>query len=123
MRLVLQLSASRAAAADEVRHARTMGTLAEAAGATAAPTQHKAQWQTRPLYALALENAIEGCVCETFAALMGMRTTRRCRDRDAARSHARSGRESFASHPDLLELPVRRPRGEGNVVSLPGACG
>ncbi|CAN5534867.1 hypothetical protein BH09MYX1_BH09MYX1_41090 [soil metagenome] len=58
---------ARAAAADEARHARTIAALAERyEGATHDPKV--VQTGTRSLFAIALENAVEGCVHETFAA-------------------------------------------------------
>ncbi|MBX3191091.1 MAG: hypothetical protein KF819_29105 [Labilithrix sp.] len=57
------------AEADEVRHARVLATLARREGATlsAAPVQHGG---VRALVDIALENAIEGCVRETYGALV-----------------------------------------------------
>jgi hypothetical protein len=67
-------SLSRAAlrsAEDEVRHARTMGELAAEFGAIAkAPTV--SQGEVRPVLDIALENVVEGCVRETFGALVAM---------------------------------------------------
>ncbi|WP_375755431.1 hypothetical protein [Corallococcus exercitus] len=61
--------AARRSAKDEVRHASAMESLARRHGApmpelTVAPFQH------RSLEALAIENAVEGCVRETFGALL-----------------------------------------------------
>ncbi|WP_257457009.1 hypothetical protein [Archangium lipolyticum] len=61
--------AARRAAADEVRHARAMGTLAERHGAPV-PAVEVEPFQPRSLERLALENAVEGCVRETFGALL-----------------------------------------------------
>jgi hypothetical protein len=58
------------ARADEVRHAREMGELARAFG-VAAPRAEVAPSRVRPLVEIAIENAIEGCVRETFGALVG----------------------------------------------------
>lgn len=60
------------AARDEIRHARATGALARRFGAqprvpVVAPTQ------PRSLEAMALENAIEGCVRETYGALLATR--------------------------------------------------
>lgn len=57
------------AAQDEVRHARIMERLAWARGA-ARPKQKFARIRPRPLVDIARENAREGCVAETFAALL-----------------------------------------------------
>ena len=58
------------AEADEVRHARVLGALARREGAalTNAPVQHG---PVRALLAIALENAVEGCVRETYGAIVG----------------------------------------------------
>jgi hypothetical protein len=60
---------ARRAARDEVRHARAMGTLAERHGAPVPPVEVE-PFQPRSLERLALENAVEGCVRETFGALL-----------------------------------------------------
>jgi hypothetical protein len=62
-------SAARRAARDEVRHARTMAALARRRHArVAAPTRSRSK--ERSLEAFAVENAVEGCVRETFGALL-----------------------------------------------------
>jgi hypothetical protein len=59
------------ARADEIRHARSMGALARAYGAQPVePTLNDPGELT--LEALALDNAVEGCVRETYAALRAM---------------------------------------------------
>ena len=59
---------SRAAAKDESRHASRFASLAIALGATPMPLLYEA---TAPsLFDLAVENATEGCVRETFGALV-----------------------------------------------------
>ena len=63
---------AKAAARDEVRHARAMTALAKQRGAVPEPARVGAM-PLRSLEALALENAVEGCVGETFAALMAYR--------------------------------------------------
>jgi hypothetical protein len=78
-RLARELAAHRApvrlrraavrAARDEVRHARVATALAERAGATVRrPRVPKGR--VRSLEAIAVENAVEGCVHETFAAAL-----------------------------------------------------
>ena len=57
------------ARADEVRHAREVGALARAFGAEVA-TPEVGRTNVRPLAEIALENAVEGCVRETFGALL-----------------------------------------------------
>ncbi|WP_147443739.1 hypothetical protein [Corallococcus sicarius] len=61
--------AARRSAGEEVRHARVMEALAVQHGA-AMPELTVAPFQPRSLEALALENAVEGCVRETFGALL-----------------------------------------------------
>jgi hypothetical protein len=63
------VAAARAAEADEVRHAEAMGALARAAGA-AVHAPAIARSAPRDLLTLAVENAIEGCVRETYGALV-----------------------------------------------------
>ncbi len=58
------------AAADEVRHARVTGRLARRFQGLPVATQVAAR-PLRPLEQVALENEIEGCVRETFGALVG----------------------------------------------------
>lgn len=58
------------ARADEVRHAREVGDLARAFG-VAPPRAEVGPSRVRPLVDIAIENAIEGCVRETFGALVG----------------------------------------------------
>jgi hypothetical protein len=60
-------SASRRAACDEVRHAKMTKRLAERAGAHVVHPRMKTV-PGRSLEAMAIENAIEGCVRETFGA-------------------------------------------------------
>jgi len=57
------------AALDEVRHARTMAGLARTHGAEPEPVTVPAR-RKGAVFALALENATEGCVRETYAALL-----------------------------------------------------
>jgi hypothetical protein len=61
--------AARSAAGDEVRHARAMELLARRHGAPL-PEVRVEPFRPRSLEALALENAIEGCVRETYGALL-----------------------------------------------------
>lgn len=63
------VTAARAAARDEVRHAAAVGALARARGAAVSPTCVEPVG-TRTLEAIARENAVEGCVYETWAAMI-----------------------------------------------------
>lgn len=84
---------ARAAALDEVRHARTIRRLARRRGATAARRPKMGQRRSRPLLAIALENAVEGCVRETFAALVAEVQASRATDADLRTAFARIARD------------------------------
>ena len=67
------------AARDEIRHARATGALARRFGAQ--PRQPViVATQPRSLEAMALENAVEGCVRETYGALLATRQAERATD-------------------------------------------
>jgi len=59
---------ARRSADDERRHARVMGRLARRAGAAVPPVEVEAP-RARTAFAIARENAVEGCVHETWAAM------------------------------------------------------
>lgn len=61
------VAAAEAAMFDEVRHARMVGDLARSRGGRPSPVR-TTQHPPRDLFTIALENAVEGCVHETFAA-------------------------------------------------------
>lgn len=63
------VSRARSSARDEVRHHAVMLSHAERFGAEA-PAVEVPELPTRPLFDVALDNAVEGCVRETFAALV-----------------------------------------------------
>lgn len=73
---------ARAAAADEIRHARTMRRLARRRGASVARRPKMVRHDVRPLVETAIENAVEGCVRETFAALVAEVQAARAQDVD-----------------------------------------
>lgn len=77
--------AARRAVADETRHARAMRGLAARFGARGrvpiAPPS-----PSRSLVALAIENAVEGCVCETFGAALTQWQARHAQDRSVRRA-------------------------------------
>lgn len=75
---------AREAADDERRHAAQIGALARSEGAEPGEVQ-VAPSSARGLYELALDNAVEGCVRETFGALAGLWQA------DAARDPAVAG--------------------------------
>jgi hypothetical protein len=67
------------AARDEIRHARSTGALARRFGGTARRPSI-ARPALRSIEAMAIENAIEGCVRETFGALLATHQAARARD-------------------------------------------
>jgi hypothetical protein len=95
------LDASRRAVAEEVRHARTMGALATRAGARVGEPTVDVR-AVRSLEDIAIENAVEGCVRETFGAVVAAVQARRARDarfrtamKGIARDEARHARLSW----------------------------
>lgn len=82
------VSAACSAADDEVRHANALGGLARREGATLSdvPIEHRA---TRDLLAIALENAVEGCVRETFGAIVAGWQAKHAHRLDIRRAMAR----------------------------------
>src|SRR6185295_13249702 len=75
------VNAARACARDEARHARTMARLARAHGATI-DRVHVEDVGTRDLEAIARENAVEGCVGETYGALLAIWQAEHAADAD-----------------------------------------
>jgi hypothetical protein len=73
------LRAASRSARDERRHARIAGALARRFG-VAVPAVERAAAPLRSLTELALENAVEGCVRETWGALMALRQAARATD-------------------------------------------
>src|SRR5262249_18706716 len=63
------LRAAERAARDEIRHARLTGRLARRFGGDLCRARVK-KLATRPLDEVAIENAVEGCVRETFGAMV-----------------------------------------------------
>jgi hypothetical protein len=91
--------ASRRAARDERRHARTMRGLARDAGARPAPIR-LGRCVPRSLLAIAIDNSVEGCVRETFGAAVAVVQARRAKD--ARVRHAmRSIASDETSHAEL----------------------
>jgi len=76
--------AARRSARDEVRHARATSRLARRFGGKP-PAARVAQRRSRNLAAVALENAVEGCVRETFGALVATCQARSARDAEIRR--------------------------------------
>jgi hypothetical protein len=74
------IRAARTAARDEIRHARVMRTFAAQHGSTPAPVRVR-RFRVRSVEAMARENAREGCVRETFGALVASWQARAAHDR------------------------------------------
>ncbi|HEY2366339.1 MAG TPA: ferritin-like domain-containing protein [Polyangiaceae bacterium] len=75
--------AARTAARDEIRHARAMRALATRYGAIV-PKVAVIEDGARDLEAIARENAVEGCVSETFGAVLGAFQAEHATDPDIA---------------------------------------
>ena len=71
---------ARRAAREEARHARMMTSLARALGVPTVPKVRKPTRRMRSLETIALENAIEGCVRETYGALLATWQAAHARD-------------------------------------------
>jgi len=101
---------ARRAAEDEVRHAEVVSTLARARGGGTPVPPCVEELPLRALFTLALENAVEGCVRETFGALVGAHQARRAADaelaaamRDIAADEARHAALSWKVHVWAME--------------------
>ncbi len=81
------VSAARAAARDEIRHARIMSALARKHGAVV-PRIVTTALPVRDLESIARENAVEGCVSETYGAAIAAWQASHSNDADVA--HAMS---------------------------------
>ena len=82
------LRAARLAARDEIRHARLTAALCRKHGGRPAATRFSAAKKARSLRAVARENAVEGCVRETFGALVGLWQARHAGDAATRRAMA-----------------------------------
>jgi hypothetical protein len=89
------VSRTRRAARDEVRHARTMRTLAEAHGGVVPVPQAVPSAVIDPL-AIALLNAHEGCVRETWGAAVALVQSRKTSDPALRRAMTRIARDELA---------------------------
>jgi hypothetical protein len=76
--------ATRRSAADEVRHARLTATLARSYGDVVRAPHVTAPASSRGAFEIALENAAEGCVRETFGALIAWHQAAFARDPSVA---------------------------------------
>jgi hypothetical protein len=86
------LRAASRAKRDEVRHARTTRALARRFGGSA-PDPIVAPATKRPLEAFATENAVEGCVRETYGALVATFQAHAARDRSVRAAMKRIARD------------------------------
>ena len=77
--------AARLAARDEERHTRAMTALAERRGVRARVPRARPK-KIRALVAVAIENAVEGCVHETFGAALAAFQAERAADADVRRA-------------------------------------
>jgi Rubrerythrin len=91
--------AARRAARDEVRHARIVGDLAEREGGLV-PEVRVVPSPIRSLVEMAIENAAEGCVRETFGAAVAMMQVERAGDPQVRRGMKRIARDE-AKHAAL----------------------
>ena len=73
-------------ARDEVRHARVVSRLARGYGAAPRKSRVGARLDVRALEEVAMENAVEGCVRETYGALLATWQADAAGDRDVARA-------------------------------------
>lgn len=87
------------AEADEVRHARALGALARREGVP--PREIPAhRGPMRPVLEIAIENAVEGCVRETYGALVAAHQAEHAKRRDVRRAMIAIARDE-ASHAEL----------------------
>jgi hypothetical protein len=93
------VDAARRASADETEHARVVGELAmRFGGAPTTPT--KPSPRTQDLVTFAIENAIEGCVRETFGAALASWQAKRATD-ESTRNAMRAIATDEARHAEL----------------------
>jgi hypothetical protein len=114
--------AARRSAGDEVRHARVTARLARRHGAEPPSLHVAARWRARPLAAVTVENAVEGCVRETFGALLASWQAAHAGDPRIARTMARVAADE-TRHAALAWAIARwaeprlDPRSRGAVLS------
>ncbi len=80
------LREARRARRDELRHTAMTARLARRFGGTARSPQAPDATPVRPLVEIAVENAVEGCVRETYGAVIGLIEARRSNDADVRRA-------------------------------------
>jgi hypothetical protein len=94
------LHAAERAARDELRHARATGALARRFGGEPGQAPRQRPSRARSLEAIALENAVEGCIRETYGALLGAWQARAARDPSVRAAMTRIARDE-ARHAEL----------------------
>ena len=101
--------AAEAAAKDEIRHAKMMGALTRRFGGAprAANVERR---DLRSVEALAIENAVEGCVRETFGAIVAMWQAERAADPVVRAAMARVAKDE-AGHASLAWAVARWAHG------------
>ena len=93
------IEAAQRAQADEIRHAREASALARRFGGAERPLE-VAPPVERDAFAIALENAVEGCVRETYGALVAAYQAKRAGDPEVRRFFARIAADE-ANHAEL----------------------
>jgi hypothetical protein len=88
------LRAASRSARDERRHARIAKALARSFGVTVAPVEREVA-RARGVEALALENAVEGCVRETWGALVALRQATQASERTVRAAMGRIARDEL----------------------------
>jgi hypothetical protein len=114
----LQRAALRASR-DEVRHARIATALAEREGASV-PKARVRKGVVRSLVAVALENAVEGCVNETFAAAVAVAQSMTASDARVRAAMGRIARDELR-HAELAWSVARWIEGrlgEGDIARV-----
>lgn len=92
--------ALRRAARQEIGHARLLGRLAKARGCERPRQSYILLGNARSIVEIALENAREGCVAETYAGLVALHQAETARDLEVRRVFATIAREE-AEHAEL----------------------
>lgn len=113
---------ARAAAVEEARHARTMQRLARRAGTRARPIRVSPP-PPPTLLELAIANAVEGCVLETFGALLAHRQALAATDR-RYREAMQVIAEEETSHAVLardIDAWARSVLGDADIATLDAA--
>jgi hypothetical protein len=109
------IRAAERSASDEVRHARVMTRHARRLGATS-PSPRVRRPEPRSLEAMARENAVEGCVLETFGALLAAWQAAHAPDPALRRTFARIAADE-ARHAALSWAVARWAEGQLDLAA------